>query len=209
MGPVLLQESMYCMCRNFRRQRASVTGHSAFLEFWTPCLCCKSTGRLQCCYWFEDLNCLVCFLCLFSQISSILFFFFSFRIGRQNASLIMSLFLKDYCWFPISYGIKHKLILALSLQTNSRFFSVLSCHLSLALLPTSFDTPALSLPCALIHATPSGLYCHPSLLKPYSSLKVQCENQSLCRNLPDSQFRIKHSFLELFVNNMVKSPLIV
>lgn len=121
----------------------------------------------------------------------------------------MSLFLKDYCWFPISYGIKHKLILALSLQTNSRFFSVLSCHLSLALLPTSFDTPALSLPCALIHATPSGLYCHPSLLKPYSSLKVQCENQSLCRNLPDSQFRIKHSFLELFVNNMVKSPLIV
>lgn len=37
----------------------------------------------------------------------------------------------------------------------------------------------------------------------------QCKGHSLCRNFPDSQFRINYSFLEFFVNNMVESALVV
>lgn len=120
----------------------------------------------------------------------------------------MSLFLKDYCWFPISYGIKHKLILTLSLQTNSRFFSVLSCHLSLALLPTSFDTLALSLPSALIHAMPSGLTAIPVYWNHTPHLR-----SSVKISPSAGAFLILNSELNTpswsSVNNTVKSPLIV
>lgn len=114
------------MSRYFERQRVPVTSHSAFLELLTLSLLQKLRD-VVCCPWFEEAQeeCLnrlpnpSGLLSLTFSFSLVHFYCvsFSFRVGRYNADLMMSLFLKDCCWFPFSYRSKDKVILAPGLHS--------------------------------------------------------------------------------------------
>ena len=152
--------------------------------------------------WTDCLTCLVCFLWLFS-ISLVQFYCvsFSFRIGRYHANLMMSLFLKDCCWFPFSYRIKDKVILAPGLHSPT---------------PNSFQSCPATSPGT---APPAPAWCPCTFTPPYfDSWTFLCPwppSQSIetifitqgpmprscpLRKLPDFQFRINCSFLELVLS---------